>query len=132
MTTKNWLNLIKENKAFYMNVFQSVSQKEFQRIIREFFIESYKWQMEQRMKRELREEEFFVLRIYLFGAMEIIYEWIATGMSIPVDQLVDLQELAMPEHIKNRIITGENVPYQGALDKMEQYLLEQGLLQTIS
>ena len=132
LTTKNWLNLIKENKAFYMNVFQSVSQKEFQRIIREFFIESYKWQMEQRMKRELREEEFFVLRTYLFGAMEIIYEWIATGMSIPVDQLVDLQELAMPEHIKNWIITGENVPYQGALDKMEQYLLEQGLLQTIS
>ena len=131
-TTKNWMYQLLENKAFYMNAFQSVSQKEFQRIIRDFFFDSYKWQMEQRMKRNLREEEVYVLRTYLLGGMETIYEWIAGGMIMPIERMVELQELAMPELIKQWVLTGENVPYGEALKEMEQYLLEEGLLQGIS
>lgn len=132
LTTKNWLHRLEENKVFYMNAFQSVSTKEFQRIIRDFFYGSYKWQLEHRTKRNINEEEAFALRAYLHGGMESIYEWIAGGMLLPVECLTDLLEKAMPEVIKQWILTGENVPYQEALKVMETYLLEEGLLQAIS
>lgn len=132
LTIRNWLYCLEENKAFYMNAFQSVSPKEFQRMIREFFFRAYKWQMEQNIKRKLKEEESFVLHAYLFGAMETIYEWIAGGMVMPVERKVVLLELAIPELIKPWILSGENVPYKEALKEMEKYLDEEGLLQAIS
>ena len=122
----------KENKEFYMNAFQSVSQKEFQRNIREFFYGAYNWQMKQRLLRELNEEEAFVLRTYLFGGMETVYEWIAGGMVMPVERMLSLQELAMPEMLKKWVLSDENVPYKEALLMMEQYLSEEGLLRGIS
>lgn len=129
-TIRNWLCHLEENKMFYMNAFQSVSQKEFQRIIRNFFVRAYKWQIEQSMKRKLKEEESFVLYAYLFGVMETVYEWIAGGTSISVERMVNLLEMAMPELIKPWILTGENVPYIEALTEMEKYLVAEGLLQT--
>lgn len=132
LTIRNWMYQLIEKKAFYMNAFQSVSQKEFQRIIRDFFYDSYKWQMEQHKKRELNEEEKFVLHTYLYGGMEAVYEWIAGGMVMPVVRLADLLELSMPDLIKQCILTGENVPYREALLEMEKYLSEEGLLQGIS
>ena len=127
-TSKNWLFLLEENKEFYMNVFQSVSQKEFQRIIRDFYYGAYKWHMEQKMKRKISEEEAFVLRTFLFGGMESVYEWIAGGMVMSVEQLVELLELAMPETIKMWVLSGENVPYQEAVQAMENDLAKEGLL----
>jgi len=132
LTTRNWLNKLIENKPFYMNAFQSVSQKEFQRNIREFFYGAYNWQMKQRLLRELNEEEAFVLRTYLFGGMETVYEWIAGGMVMPVERVLSLQELAMPEMLKKWVLSDENVPYKEALLMMEQYLSEEGLLRGIS
>lgn len=132
LTTRNWMCQLVENKEFYVNAFQSISQKEFQRNIREFFFGAYKWQIMQRIKRELSEEESYVLRAYLFGSMETIYEWIAGGMIMPVEHMVDLQELAMPEMIKKCVLSGENVPYKEALNMMEQFLAEEGLLRGIS
>ena len=104
LTTRNWLYRLVENKAFYMNAFQSVSQKEFQRIIRDYF----------------------------FGRMESIYEWIAGGMVMPVERMVELLELAIPELIKKWILSGENLDYREALDEMKRYISQEGLLQTIS
>lgn len=132
LTTRNWMYQLADNKAFYMNAFQSVSQKEFQRIIRDFFYRCYKWQIEHHMKRELNDEENFVLRAYMFGCMETVYEWIAGGMVAPVERMVELLELAIPELIKKWIVTGENLPYREALKEMEQYLYAEGLLQEIS
>ena len=132
LTVMNWMYQIAENKEFYMNAFQSVSQKEFQRIIRDFFFRAYRWQMEQRMKRKLNETEADVLRMYLFGGMETVYEWVAGGMIMPVERMVELQEIAMPELIKQWVISSEDVPYEEALKVMEQYLLAEGLLQEIS
>jgi len=132
LTIRNWMHKLIENKAFYMNAFQSVSQKEFQRSIREFFYGAYKWQMKQSIKRDLSEEEAFVLRTYLFGGMETIYEWIAGGMVMPVDRMLALQELAMPELLKKWVLSDKNVLYEEALKMMEQYLLEEGLLRGIS
>lgn len=132
LTTTHWMHRIEKNKAFYINVFQSMSQKEFQRIIRDFFFQAYKWQMEQRMGRNLSKEEDFVLHTYLYGGMEAIYDWIAGGMTTSVERMVELLELAMPELIGKWILTGEEVLYQEALKQMEKYLLEEGLLQAIS
>lgn len=132
LTTRNWLYRLLENKAFYMNAFQSVSQKEFQRIIRDYFFGCYKWQMELHLKRDLNEEETFVLRAYIFGRMESIYEWIAGGMVMPVERMVELLELAIPELIKKWILSGENLDYRDALDEMKRYISKEGLLQTIS
>ena len=84
------------------------------------------------MQRELNQEERFVLHLYLFGGMEEIYEWIAKGMPIPAEQMVLLLEAAMPELIGKWILTGKGVTYEAALKKMEEYLLEEGLLQAIS
>ena len=114
-----------------MNAFQSVSQKEFQRNIREFFYGAYSWQMKQWVKRELNEEETFILRAYLLGSMETVYEWIAGGMLMPTERMLELQELAMPEIVKNKVLSDENVPYEEALKMMESYISEQGLLQEI-
>jgi len=132
LTITYWLQQMKKNKAFYSNVFQSASRKEFQRIIRDFFFRAYKWQMEQRMGRKPEEEEEFVLHAYLYGGMECVYEWISEGMVITVERLAELLELAMPQLIKQWIITGENVPYKEALKEMERFLAEEGLLQEIS
>lgn len=128
LTTRNWLNKLIENKPFYMNAFQSVSQKEFQRNVREFFYGAYHWQMKQGLLRDLTEEEAFVLRTYLLGSMEAVYEWIAGGMVRPVESMLALQELAMPELIKKWTLSDENVPYKEALRMMEQYLSAEGLL----
>ena len=132
LTTIHWMHHMRDNKAFYTNAFQSVSQKEFQRIIRDFFGRSYKWQMEQRMGRELSEEEAFVLHTYLYGGMQAIYDWIANGMQVSIDRMVELLELSMPELIAKWILTGEDVPYKDALKMMESYLSKEGLLQAIS
>lgn len=128
LTTIYWLKKVKENRAFYVNAFQSVSQKEFQRIIRNFFFDAYQWQMEQRLLRKLKEEETFVLRTYLYGSMERIYDWISRGMSGSEERMVELLELAMPEFIAKWILTGTNVPYAEALKRMETFLSEEGLL----
>lgn len=132
LTIRNWMHKLIENKAFYMNAFQSVSQKEFQRNIREFFYGAYKWQMGKSLNRQLSEEEAFALRTYLFGGMETMYEWIAGGMLMSPERMLELQELAMPEIVKNGVLSDENVPYKEAIIMMEQYLSEEGLLHGIS
>jgi len=132
LTITYWLKQVKKNKAFYVNVFQSTSQKEFQRIIRDFFFRAYKWQIEQSEGRKCKEEEVFVLRAYLYGAMECIYEWIGSGMSMQVERLTELLELSIPQLIKPGIISGKNVPYKEALKGMEKFLADEGLLQGIS
>ena len=132
LTTRNWMYQLLENKAFYMNAFQSVSQKEFQRMIRDFFYGCYKWQIEQHRKKTLSADESFVLRMYLFGVMESVYEWIAGGMIMPVEHMVDLMEQAMPEMIQKWVLSSADIPYMAAVKKMEEYLSEEGLLQTIS
>ena len=131
-TIRNWMYHLIKNKAFYMNAFQSVSQKEFQRNVRKFFYHAYKWHMTQNMQRELTEEEAYVLNIFVFGAMEAIYEWVAGGMVRPVERMVDFQELAMPEIIKKWVMTSENVPYKEAIKEMERYIVAGGLLHGIS
>ncbi len=132
LTTRYWMQRLVKNKSFYMNAFQSVSQKEFQRIIRDFFFNAYCWQMEQHMRREMKEEESFVLHLYLFGGMEKVYEWIDRGMVTPIDRMVELLELSMPDIIGKWVLTGKDVPYAEALKKMEEFLSEEGLLQAIS
>lgn len=132
LITIYWMQRLVKNKAFYTNAFQSVSQKEFQRIIREFFYGCFAWQMEQRMGRSLNEEEAFVLHTYLYGGMEVIYEWIAGGMSMPVERMVSLLELAMPEIMRKWILTGGEVSYKEGLKQMEEYLSKEGLLQAIT
>ena len=114
-----------------MNAFQSVSQKEFQRNIREFFYGAYQWQMMKSLNRELKEEEAFVLRTYIYGGMETVYEWIAGGMLMSAERMLELQELAMPEIVKKAVLSHENVPYEEALKMMESYISEEGLLQGI-
>ena len=131
LTFKNWLQKLIDNKEFYMNAFQSMSQKEFQRNIREFFFGAYRWQMMQSLNRELKEEEVFCLRTYIYGGMETVYEWIAGGMLISAERMLELQELAMPEIVKKGVLSHENVPYNEAIKMMESYILEQGLLQEI-
>jgi len=131
-TVTQWLQKLLENREFYTNAFQSVSQKEFQRIIRNFFFGAYKWQMEQRMKRKLTEKEAFGLHLYLYGGMEEIYEWISHGMPVSVERLVELLEFSMPEPLSKWVLSGEGVSYKEALKQMEQYLLDEGLLQIIS
>jgi len=132
LTVLNWLRRLVENKDYYINAFQSTSQREFQRIIREFLYESHKWQMEHQAHRELTEEEIFVLRTYMYGGMETIYEWVNKGMTMPAERLVELLELTIPEVISKWLLTGEDVPYAEALKMMEKYLLAEGLLQAIS
>lgn len=131
-TIRNWMYHLKDNMEFYINAFQSVSQKEFQRIIRDFFYRAYTWHMTQNMKRELTEEEAYVLRIFIFGTMEVVYEWIAGGMVMPVERMAELQEAAMPEMIKKWVMSSENVPYKEAIREMEQYIAAEGLLRGIS
>lgn len=131
-TMRNWMHQLKNNKEFYVNAFQSVSQKEFQRIIKDFFFHAYKWHMTQNMQRNLTEEESYVLRIFLFGTMEVVYEWIASGMTMSPEGMVEIQEKAMPQIIKKWITTDENVPYKEALKEMEKYILKEGLIRDIS
>ncbi len=128
MSTTCWLELLQAHKAFYANAFQSVSQREFQRIIREFYYTAYQWQMKQRMGRDLNEEEIFVLRTYLYGTMEVIYDWINTGMSKSIECMVRFMELAMPELMKQWMLQEDDLPYQEGLKQMEQKLKEEGLL----
>ena len=128
LATRYWMEQMQKNKEFYTNAFQSVSQKEFQRIIREFFFEAYRWQLEHRTKRPIAEEEEFALRLFLFGGMEKIYEWVAKGMNMSIERMITLLELSMPERISKWILSGEDVPYADALNKMMEHLEQSGLL----
>ncbi|MBQ8039322.1 MAG: TetR/AcrR family transcriptional regulator C-terminal domain-containing protein, partial [Lachnospiraceae bacterium] len=128
LATRYWMEQMQKNKEFYTNAFQSVSQKEFQRIIREFFFEAYRWQLEHRTKRPIAEEEEFALRLFLFGGMEKIYEWVAKGMNVSIERMITLLELSMPERISKWILSGEDVPYADALNKMMEHLEQSGLL----
>ena len=78
--------------------------------------------------RPITEEEEFALRLFLFGGMEKIYEWVAKGMNTPIERMITLLELSMPERISNWILSGEDVPYADALNKMMEYLEQSGLL----
>lgn len=131
LATSYWMEQMLENKEFYMNAFQSSSQKEFQRIIREFFFGAHKWQLEQRAKHEINEEEEFALRLYIYGGMEKIYEWVGKGMNTPISRMIELLQISMPVVIAKWILNGDDVPYDAALQKMVEFLNESGLLPAI-
>jgi len=128
LTTSYWMEQMLENREFYINAFQSASQKEFQRIIRDFFFRAHKWQLEQRVKRGINEEEEFALRLYIYGGMEKIYEWVAKGMNMPAPRMIELLRVSMPDVIAKWVLSGEDVPYDAALQKMVEFLDESGLL----
>lgn len=130
-TVVNWLHRLAKNRAFYINAFQSLSQREFQRIIRDFFLASYQWQLEQHMHRTLKEEEVFVLRSYCIGSMEMVYEWLVKEPMIAPERMQSLLELSMPEVIKEKALQVKEIPYAEAIKTMEEYLSKEGLLQAI-
>lgn len=131
-TMVSWLQRLAKNRAFYMNAFQSVSQREFQRIIRDFFLASYKWQLEQHLQRSLSEEEWFALRCYCVGSMEMVYEWLGKETPVAPERMQNLLEFSMPEIIREKAIELKDIPYAEAIKTMEEYLSEEGLLQSIS
>lgn len=131
-TTINWLRQLDNNKAFYINAFQSASQREFQRIILEFFLASYQWQIEQHVRRMMNEEELFALKSYCIGSMEMVHAWLSKGSSISPERLVELLEITMPEIIHEKVAQLKDVSYVEAIKTMEEYLSREGLLQEIS
>ena len=131
-TTINWLQRLAKNRAFYVNAFQSVSQREFQRIIRDFFLASYQWQLEQHLHRALNEEELFVLRSYCIGSMEMVYEWLCREPLLTPERMQELLEVSMPEVIREKALQLKHIPYEEAIKTMEEYLFKEGLLQRIS
>ena len=131
-TTVNWLRRLAKNRAFYINAFQSASQKEFQRIIRDFFFASYQWQIEHHLKRSLNEEELFALRTFCIGSMEMVYEWLVREPFMAPERMQELLELSMPEIIREKALELKDVPYAEAIKTMEEFLSKEGLLQAIS
>lgn len=131
-TMGNWLQRLAKNRAFYINAFQSVSQREFHRIIRDFFLTSYKWQLEQHLQRSLNEEELFALRCYCIGSMEMVCEWLGKETLVPPEHMQELLELSMPEVIREKAVELKDIPYAEAIKTMEEYLSKEGLLQAIS
>lgn len=131
-TATNWLKRLAKNRDFYRNAFQSVSQKEFQRIIRDFFLASYKWQLEEHMQRPLKEEELFALRSYCIGSIELVYEWISKDISQTPERMQELLEASMPDVILTKAKELKDIPYAKAIKTMEEYLFQEGLLQSIS
>ena len=131
-TIRNQMYQLIENKEFYMNAFQSVSQKEFQRNIRKFFYNAYQCHMVQNMGRELTEDEAYILNIFVFGAMETIYNWISGGMVMSVERMVDILEAAMPEIVKKWVMKSDHTRYRESMKKMEEDIAAEGLLFGIS
>ena len=131
-TAVNWLRQLDRNRTFYINAFQSASQREFQRIILDFFLASYQWQIEQHVQRAMNEEELFALKSYCIGSMEMVYGWLSKGLQISPERLVELLESAMPEIIHEKVAELKEVPYAEAIKTMEEYLSKEGLLQAFS
>ena len=127
-TTREWLNALVENRSFYTNAFHSTSQKEFQRMIKEFFYERYKGMLEFIHKKPVTEEQIFVIQVYCNGAIEKVYEWIAKGMPTSLEKILDCLELAMPEAIRDLTLPSEDIPYPELVKSMENYLHSLGLL----
>jgi len=131
-STTEWLRLLMENKNFYTNAFQSTSQKEFQRVIRNYFNECYKGMLECIQKKPLTEAQVFVIDFYCIASLEKIYQWIHKGMQTPVEKMMEYLELSMPEPIRGLLVPVNDVPCDKMLKAMEIYLSEHGLLQSIS
>lgn len=127
----HWLCRLEKNKALYANAFQSASQKEFQRMIRDFFYSSYQWQLEYHLSRVLTEEEKFALRSYCIGSMELICEWVSRDTNISPQKMAELLEVSMPEIIHNAATAMQKIPYTEAMKTMEEYLSKVGLSQAI-
>ena len=127
----NWLRCLEKNKALYANAFQSVSQKEFQRIIRDFFYTSFQTQLELFLKRPLTMEEKFALRSYCVGSMELICEWVSRDTQILPEQMEELLAVSMPEIIYKIVVDMKDIPFDKVINKMEVYLSETGLSQAI-
>ncbi len=130
--TVNWLRRLAKNRAFYINAFQSASQREFQRIIRDFFFASYQWQIEQHINRALNEEEMFALQSYCIGSMEMVTGWLGREPFIAPERMQEFLELSMPEIIREKALNLKELPYADAIKTMEEYLSKEGLLQAIS
>lgn len=131
-STVNWLQRLEKNQAFYSNAFQSSSQKEFLRIIREFFFASYQWQLEYHVQRALNEEEKFALHSFCIGSMELVCEWIDKGVQKTPERMQELLEASMPELIRKIAVEFKDIPYAEAIKTMEEYISREGLLQAIS
>jgi len=127
-TTREWLNVLAEHRSFYTNAFHSASQKEFQRMIKEFFYERYKGMLEFIHKKPATEEQMFVIQVYCNGAIEKVCEWISKGMPITVEKMLDYLEMAMPAAIRELTIPSEDIPYPELVKGMENYLHSLGLL----
>lgn len=130
--TVNWLNCLEKNRDFYVNAFQSESQKEFQRIIRDFLFTAFQWLLEENAQQSLTEEELFALRVFCIGSMEMVSDWLRKGTPVPTEQMMELFVLSLPELIREKTLTIKEISYAKATKTMEEYLLKEGLLQGIS
>ncbi len=131
-TTVNWLTRLAKNKEFYVNAFQSASQKEFQRIIRDFLLTAFQFLLEENTNRPLTEEERFALRVFGIGSMEMVSEWLKNGAAVPTEQMMERFEISMPELIRAKALEIKYIPYEKATKTMEEFLFKEGLLQWIS
>ena len=132
VSTVHWLQRLEKNQEFYSNAFQSSSQKEFLRIIRDFFFASYQWQLEYHVQRALNAEEIFALRSFCIGSMELVCEWIDKGVQSTPERMQELLEASMPELIRKIAVEFKDIPYAEAIKTMEEYISKEGLLQAIS
>lgn len=131
-TMRAWLEILAEKHVFYSNAFYSASEKEFQRMIREFVCERYKVMMEIIHKKPVTEQQIFITQVYCNGAVEKVFEWVSKGMPIPVETLLDYLELAMPETIRVLLAPSKEIKYSELLHGMENYLQKIGLLPLLS
>lgn len=91
-----YLTVLKSRKTFYQNLYYSAETKEFQRIIRDYFYQSYLTHIKKTCPADISEDIIYVLRAYCYGSAQLIFDWIHTGMTMPIEQFCDIVFMAMP------------------------------------
>ena len=98
-----YLSALQKRKKFYRNLYYSAEQKEFQRIMRECIRQMYVIILTSSSDEDVSEDVQYALQVYCYGGTQLIFEWIQTGMTMPIERLSYLLFYSMPSCLQEPI-----------------------------
>ncbi|BCN32297.1 TetR/AcrR family transcriptional regulator [Anaeromicropila herbilytica] len=114
-TILNLINGIKAQKEFYQYAVQNDSDNVIYNIMYNHTVGMYRGVIQYRTGKLLSDNINFLLILYCRGGIDILIDWIRTGMQMPCEQLRDLFIEAMPDQIFE-LLTNIEVPVTYLLD----------------
>jgi len=112
------INYLYSERIFYQPLGLADNDDMLYKILYNQALMIYRNIIEYKTKALISHELEFLLELYCRGGIDLLVNWIGTGMEIPCEELKDLFLEGMPDPIK-KLLTGDPVPVKYVLGKRQ-------------